>query len=252
MCWWSSQILLRTSSALRILPSPTSISTSSLAKSNIAFSLSSGIVSQFRLFSSSHKQIVKMSTSTESPLLKEWNHTPHGLPPFTEIEPSQFEAALQFAMQEHIREVQVIAANTEEATFDNTIATFDRSGTLFSKVCETFENLCSSNGVPELQAVELKMAGPLAAHYNQLATIPGLFAKIDAVYNQRHALNLNSEQIRLVERFHLDFVRAGAKFSTEMQTAYGKIVEELAELSTKFTQVSHFYFDINPFLDLYK
>jgi peptidyl-dipeptidase Dcp len=54
------------------------------------------------------------------------------------------------------------------------------------------------------------MATPLAAHSNAVYMYPGLFSKIDAVYQQRFDAkwNLNSEQIRLVERIHLDFVRA--------------------------------------------
>ena len=231
---FSSQVLLRHATSALRLPTPhTSTLSTKLPKVNKTF-----LNTATCLFSTNTKTH-KMSFDAANPLLQEWKHTPHGIPPFTDILPSHFESALQYSMQEHIKEVQGIAANPEEATFDNTIATLDRSGALFSKVCETFENLCSSNGVPELQEVELKMAGPLAAHYNTIATIPGLFARIDAIYQNRQSLQLNSEQIRLVERFHLDFVRAGAKFSPDVQVAYGKIVEELAELSTKFTQVSN-------------
>lgn len=182
---------------------------------------------------------LKMSTftSTNNPLLQDWSSKNYGLPPFTSITPSMFEPALNTGMEEHLKEVSEIVSNPASPTFENTIAALDRAGSLFNKVQDTFSNLCSSNGVPELQAVELKMAGPLAAHYNKIATFPGLFAKIDAIYNQRQALDLNAEQIRLVERFHLDFVRAGAKFSEEAQAKYSKIVEELAGLETKFTQV---------------
>lgn len=41
----------------------------------------------------------------------------------------------------------------------------------------------------------------------------------------------------LIERVHLDFVRAGAKFDSEAQLKYGKIMENLATLTTKFSQV---------------
>lgn len=71
---------------------------------------------------------------------------------------------------------------------------------------------------------------------------PGLFAKIDQVYQSRlntfSAASFTSEQVRLIERIHLDFVRAGAKFNAADQAKYSKIMEELAVLTTKFTQVS--------------
>jgi peptidyl-dipeptidase Dcp len=171
-----------------------------------------------------------------NPLLKDWSGKPYGFAPFDEIKAEHFEPALKFSMEKHLQEVQGIVSNSEAPTFENSISILDRAGALFTKVSETFDNLCSSLGTPDFQEVELKMAGPLASHYNKIATLPGLFPRIDAVHAHRHNLSLNPEQIRLVERFHLDFVRAGAKFSPEMQERYSKIVEELAELSTKFSQ----------------
>lgn len=42
--------------------------------------------------------------------------------------------------------------------------------------------------------------------------------------------------MRLVERLHLDFTRAGAKFDKADQERYTEIMKKLAELTTKFTQ----------------
>lgn len=175
-------------------------------------------------------------SSFSNVLLQDWSPSDHGLPPFEKITPDLFEEALNVSMEANLKEIANIVSNTDAPTFDNTIAALDNSGTLFNKVQDTFSNLCSSNGVAELQAVELKMAGPLAAHYSKIATFPGLFPKIDTIYQARTGLGLNSEQIRLTERFHLDFVRAGAKFTAEAQARYSQIVEELAGLETKFTQ----------------
>jgi peptidyl-dipeptidase Dcp len=142
-------------------------------------------------------------------LLQDWRKYEFGLPPFADAKSSDFEDALTTSMKMHIDEVGGIAQNSEEPTFENTIAAYDRSGAVYTQVSNMFDNLCSSNGVPELQAVELKMAGPVAAHYNQLSTMPGLFERIAKVHAKRHDLDLSPEQVRLVERFHLDFVRAG-------------------------------------------
>ena len=87
-----------------------------------------------------------------------------------------------------------------------------------------------------LQAVEREMAAPLAAHNNAVYMHAGLFKRIDGLFQQRSSLGLNAEQLRLLERLHLDFVRAGAKLSSKAQTRYGKIMEQLAELTTLFTQ----------------
>lgn len=151
----------------------------------------------------------KNQNNFDNVLLQDWSKYEFGLPPFTTSKPSDFEEALKVSMGMHVDQVRDIASNTEEPSFENTIAAFDRAGGVFNQVMNLFDNLCSSNGVPELQAVELKMAGPLAAHHNQISTFPGLFDRINAVYEKRLSSGLNPEQIRLVERFHLDFVRAG-------------------------------------------
>lgn len=72
-------------------------------------------------------------------------------------------------------------------------------------------------------------------------TFPNLFSRINQVYEVRAQAQLTSEQLRLVERIHLDFVRAGAKFDSDAQAKYAKITEELAELTTKFMQVNLTY-----------
>ena len=53
---------------------------------------------------------------------------------------------------------------------------------------------------------------------------------------QRHDLNLSPEQLRLTERIHLDFERAGAQFSPEQQEEYANLKAQLASLSTQFQQ----------------
>ena len=104
------------------------------------------------------------------------------------------------------------------------------------QVGKVFYNLCSSDCPPELQAVQTEMAAPLAQHKSAMYMFPGLFDRIDRVHDARSNANYNPEQLRLVERIHLDFVRAGARFDAEAQARYRKIMTELAEMTTKFTQ----------------
>ncbi len=195
------------------------------------------IPKSFRLFSAKININKKMSDFDKSnPLLNQWSEN-HGVPPFALIKPSHFEPAFEVGMKEHFNELKVIAEGCEPATFENTIAAFDRAGSTHRKIYDCFSNLCSSNGIPELQEVELKMSGPLAAHDNQVYTFPGLFQRINAVHEARHSASLTREQLRLVERFHLDFVRSGARFDAAAQTRYAQITEEMANLETQFTQV---------------
>ncbi len=170
-----------------------------------------------------------------NPLLREWD-TPFGLPPFAEFSAADFAPALALALKLHREEIDAIAAATDAPTFDNTIAAFDRSGRLISRIEAVFSNLTASHSSPELQAVEREMAAPLAAHGNAIYMHMPLFKRVDALYEQRHTLGLDAEQTRLLERIHLDFVRAGAKLSADAQKRYAEVTEKLAELTTTFSQ----------------
>lgn len=171
-----------------------------------------------------------------NPLLSSWASSAHELPPWQLISPSHYTEAINIGFSEHLDEIRAISEDSNDPTFENTIACFDRSGGVLTRVLNVFHNMCSSNVCPELQDVELKMAGPLAEHDNTVITFPGVFPRVAAVYASRHSGALTPEQVRLTERIHLDFIRAGAEFSPESQARYKTIMMRLAELMTQFAQ----------------
>ena len=176
-----------------------------------------------------------MNLATSNPLLQPWN-TPHGLPPFEQIRAEHFEPAFEVALKQQRAEVDAIGANPEPPSFDNTVAAMDRSGRLLDRVGELFHNLASSETSPALQAVQLRMAPLLAAHHSAIHMHKALFERVDALHEKREQLGLTSEQKRVLERFHFDFVRAGAKFGPAEQSRYAQIMGRLAELTTRFGQ----------------
>jgi peptidyl-dipeptidase Dcp len=172
---------------------------------------------------------------TENPLLAAWS-TPHGIPPFSLIHAEHFEPAFETSLRIHRSELDAISHNADAPTFENTIASFDRSGKLFKRIEMVFSNLAASETSPALQAVERIMAGPLAAHENAIYTDAALFKRIDTLHASRGELGLDQEQMRLLERIHLDFVRAGATLAPEAKKRYGEVMEALATLNTRFSQ----------------
>ncbi|MBL0125641.1 MAG: M3 family metallopeptidase [Betaproteobacteria bacterium] len=170
-----------------------------------------------------------------NPLIAPWN-TPYGLPPFADIRAGHFVPAFAHALREHRGEIDAIAQSVDAPTFENTVAAFDRSGRLLKRIESLFFNLTASATSPELQTVEREMAAPLAAHNNEIFMHDGLFKRVDAVHANRKELPLNAERLRLLERVHLDFVRAGARLSGVAQKRYAQVTERLAELTTLFSQ----------------
>lgn len=170
-----------------------------------------------------------------NPLLQDWN-TPYGLPPFDQVKAEHFVPAFEIALPAHLAEIDAIAAQTAAPTFANTLAAFDESGRLNSRISLLFENLTASETSPALQAAEVALAPKLAGHKNAIYLHAGLFARINALYAERSRLDLDPVQLRLLERVHLDFVRAGANLPPQSRARYSAVTERLAALSTQFTQ----------------
>ncbi|MCV2420714.1 M3 family metallopeptidase [Paucibacter sp. DJ2R-2] len=176
-----------------------------------------------------------MSSTSFNPLLQDWTG-PFGLPPFAAIEAAHFQPAFEQALAQHRSELDAIAGQAEAPTFANTLAAFDRSGRLLTRLEHLFYSLAASASSPEIQAVQRALAAPLAAHSNAVYMHAGLFQRVHSIYEQRSALGLAAEPLRLLERVHLDFVRAGAQLEPAAQARYAQVMERLAELNTQFGQ----------------
>ena len=170
-----------------------------------------------------------------NPLLQPWTAA-HGLPPFEALRPAHFEPALREGMRQHREELVALGANPQAPTFDNTLAAFDQSGTLLQRLSAVFYNLTSSATSPALQAVERVMAGPMAAHSSAVYMDAAFFKRVDALHAVRSTLGLDAESLRLLERVHLDFVRAGARLAPAAQKQYAQVMQDLAGLTTQFAQ----------------
>src|SRR5690606_23821927 len=116
------------------------------------------------------------------------------------------------------------------------IAALERSGRMLRRVDMVFSQLTSAATTPQLQDVEREVVLLVARHWNGIFLDPKLFARIDALYAQRGALGLDSEALRVLERYHLDFDRAGARLSDAERERFAAIVERLAALGTQFGQ----------------
>lgn len=176
------------------------------------------------------------SSAMTNPLLADWSDQPHGLAPFARIRPEHFEPAFAQALAAHRAELEALAGHPEPPSFANTVAAFDRSGRLLARIEHCFYTLAASATSPELQAVQRAMAAPLAAHGNAVYMHAALFARIDHLHERRAELGLDEASLRLLERIHLDFVRAGARLAPAEQARFGALQERLAELHTRFAQ----------------
>lgn len=170
-----------------------------------------------------------------NPFFENWT-APFGAPPFDRIEPAHFRPAYERALAEHKREIAAIAGNAASPSFANTIIALERSGELLRCVEHVFHNLAASHTNDALQEIEREMAPRMAQHSNEIHLNADLFARIDTLYRARATLGLDAEETRVLERYHLDFVRAGAQLRPAEKTKYAALTERLATLGTEFGQ----------------
>jgi peptidyl-dipeptidase Dcp len=170
-----------------------------------------------------------------NPLLENWT-APFGAPPLDRIRPDHFAPAYAQALADHRAEIAHIADDSSPPDFANTIIAFEESGKLLARVDSVFSAFAGSATNQALQAIELEMAPRLSAHTNAIYLNAKLFARLDAVWQRRDTLNLDPESRTVLERIHLDFVRAGARLSSQARARMDSINQRLATLSTEFSQ----------------
>ncbi len=161
---------------------------------------------------------------------------PFQMPAFDLIRAEHYAPAYAQGMRQQLAEVEAIASNPAPATFENTVVALERSGQLLTRVGNTFSNLTAANTSDELEAIELEMAPKLAAHSDRIMLNDKLYLRIDALHEQRAALGLDPEALHLLERYHLDLVRAGAKLPPADKARLQAWNAELAVLATTFSQ----------------
>ncbi len=170
-----------------------------------------------------------------NPLLVSWA-TPFGLPPFERIAADQFAPAFDATLAQQADEIAALASQATPPTFDNTIAALDRAGAALRRVMSVFFNMTATMSSPALQAVERDITPRLAAAFSAMFLDERLFARVDAVYAARAALDLQPEALQLLERTWLDFSFAGARLDAAARERIAAINARLATLYTQFRQ----------------
>lgn len=173
--------------------------------------------------------------ATDNPFAKP-STLPFQYPAFDKIKNADYAPAFEAGMTEQVKEVEAIANSKDPATLENTIVALERSGQLLTRVSTVFFNLSGTNTNDEMEKIQAEMAPKLSAHQDAIALNPKLFARVDTLFQNRDKLGLDAESKRLIERYHTDFVRAGAKLNDADKAKLKGYNAELASLQTSFSQ----------------
>ncbi|QSX78211.1 M3 family metallopeptidase [Agrilutibacter solisilvae] len=167
--------------------------------------------------------------SADSPL-------PLNYPQFDKIHDSDFAPAFDAGMAEQLKEIDAIANNADEPTFENTIVAMEKTGQTLNRATNVFFNLVGTDKNDARDKLQTDYAPKFSEHGDAISLNPKLFARIKALYDKRTTLKLDAADLRLLERRYDDFVRAGAALSEAQKVRIREINTEMSKLGTQFTQ----------------
>jgi peptidyl-dipeptidase Dcp len=172
-------------------------------------------------------------TDAPNPLLASPS-LPYELPPYGRIRPEHYLPAFREAFAAHRAQVDAITAQTEPATFENTLVALERSGELLGRVSRTFYTVTGADGTPEIQAIEEQLAPLMSAHRDAIQLDAALFARIAAVHGRLDELDLDAESRYLVERHHREMSLAGAGLDNAQKKRLTDLNQRLSVLTNTF------------------
>ncbi len=175
----------------------------------------------------------KAEKDSDNPFFTEYT-TPFQVPPFDKIDTTHYLPAFVEGMKQHDAEIEAIVANTEAATFENTILAFDKSGKLLTKVSKVFFNVNEAHTNDQMQEIAKKVSPLLSGHNDNISMNAKLFERIKKVYEKRNESGLDAQQVRAVEKYFRDFDRQGANLPKDQQDQLRKINEQLSMLAINF------------------
>lgn len=161
---------------------------------------------------------------------------PYQAPRFDLIEIDHYRPAFDEGMKQKRADIAAIIANHDAADFTNTVLALEKSGELLTHVTSVFFAMTAAHTNDELQRLDEAFSAELAELANDIWLNSALFSRVDHVWQQRDALGLDSESVRLIEVIHQRFVLAGAQLSDADKVQLRALNTEAATLTSQFNQ----------------
>ncbi len=175
------------------------------------------------------------TSMSENPFFTPSN-LPFKAPDFDAISFDHYKPAFERGMEEQLREIETIANNPEEPTFENTLEAMERTGVILTRVQRVFFNMTSAHTNSDIQALQAELSPMLSAHSDNILLNRNLFARIETLYDKKDELGLDAESEQLLIRNYQNFVRAGARLNDEEQERIREINSRLSSLGTQFSE----------------
>ena len=174
-----------------------------------------------------------VACNNQNPFLSEWN-TPYSIPDFGAVKEKHYVEAVEAGIAQQQDEIDAIIANTEEPTFENVVAAYERSGAILDRVTGVLFNLSETDGTESLQKIVEQVLPLFSVHSDNIFMNPAFFAKVEALYEKMPELGLNKEQEMTLKKLYNAFVKNGIALGEAEQARMREINMELSSLSNTF------------------
>ena len=160
-------------------------------------------------------------------LLQDWE-----LPPFDQIQTTDYEPAVHTALAEAERNVEAIATNPEPPTFENTVEALETASRRLDRISAIMSNLNECCTDKTLQDVVMRLEPEITRFSMRVATDQRLYERVCQI--DADLLFLDIEQRTLLENTLNGFRRHGVALDGEKRECYRDNEEELSRLKLRF------------------
>lgn len=158
------------------------------------------------------------------------SNLPYRLPPFADIREEHYLPAFERGMSDQLAEIEAIVADPAPADLANTVVALERSGQVLKRTAMAFFTLAASDAADGIRAIETDIAPRLAEHRDAVYLNRALYERL------RQVDGADEEEAWLLEKYRIDFDRAGAELDDDQQARLRELNQELSRLSTTFQQ----------------
>ena len=177
----------------------------------------------------------KENDTMKNPLLQEWTGPYQGVPAFDKMQVDLVKPAIRKGMELHLADIEKIANNKEEATFENTIVPMELAGQALDRAF-TYYGIYSSNvSSPEFREVQKELSPEISEYSSKISQNEKLFQRIKTVYDKSQKDSLEPAKQRTIELIYEEFAMQGANLNEEDKKRYAEINKELSALYTNFS-----------------
>ncbi len=166
-----------------------------------------------------------------NPLLESYD-----LAPFSRIKPEHIKPAIDQTLQQSKQAIMDLLESLGDPSWENLMQPIEQLSNTLDKRWSPVSHMNSVVNSDELRKAYDACLPLLSEYGTWLGQNEKLYQAVQALYDRREELGLNSTQVKILEDELRDFKLAGVSLSDDKKKRYGDIQKRLSELSSKYEQ----------------